>query len=176
MFVTAQVTAVDGEPIADATVDVWHADTGGFYDLQDPNWNPDVMELRAVFKTDGHGRFRFRSIMPCAYPVPTDRPVGEMLRATNRNAMRLAHIHFRLSTSGYDTLITYVFVAGDEWLDAAASCHSAHRPATAVMVHVRPLRDETAGPLPYRNHHGARARPRTATAEGWTPCRWRLIL
>src|SRR5919199_1268856 len=26
LFVTAQVTAVDGEPIAGATVDVWHAD------------------------------------------------------------------------------------------------------------------------------------------------------
>ena len=120
LFVTAQVTAVDGAPIAGATVDVWHADADGHYDLQDPHWNPDVMKLRAVFTTDGNGRFRFRSIMPCAYPVPTDGPVGEMLTATNRNAMRPAHIHFRVSAPGYDTLITHVFVAGDEWLESDA--------------------------------------------------------
>jgi hydroxyquinol 1,2-dioxygenase len=120
LFVTAQVTGVDGQLIAGATVDVWHADADGHYDLQDPNWSPDVMKLRAVFTTDGNGRFRFRSIMPCAYPVPTDGPVGEMLRATNRNAMRPAHIHFRVRAPGYDTLITHVFVAGDEWLESDA--------------------------------------------------------
>jgi hydroxyquinol 1,2-dioxygenase len=120
LFVTARVTAVDGTPIASATVDVWHADADGHYDLQDPNWNPDMMKLRAVFTTDGDGRFRFRSIMPCAYPVPTDGPVGEMLGATNRNAMRPAHIHFRVSALGYDTLITHVFVAGDDWLELDA--------------------------------------------------------
>jgi hydroxyquinol 1,2-dioxygenase len=43
-----------------------------------------------------------------------------MLTATNRNAMRPAHIHFRVSAPGYDTLITHVFVAGDEWLESDA--------------------------------------------------------
>jgi hydroxyquinol 1,2-dioxygenase len=58
--------------------------------------------------------------MPCAYPVPTDGPVGELLRATKRNAMRPAHLHFRVRAPGYDTLITHVFVAGDEWLESDA--------------------------------------------------------
>ncbi len=120
LFVTAQVSRVDGEPIANATVDVWHADAEGFYDIQDPNWNPDTMKLRAVFRTDAEGRFSFRTIQPCAYPVPTDGPVGEMLQATNRHAMRPAHIHFMVSAPGYDTLITHVFVKGDEWLESDA--------------------------------------------------------
>ena len=120
LFVKAHVTGLHGEPIANATVDVWHADAEGFYDLQDPNWNPDAMKLRAVFKTDVEGRFSFRTIQPCAYPVPNDGPVGEMLQATNRNAMRPAHIHFRVQAPGYDTLITHVFVAGDEWLESDA--------------------------------------------------------
>jgi hydroxyquinol 1,2-dioxygenase len=101
-------------------VDVWHADAEGFYDLQDPNWNPDAMKLRAVFKTDIEGRFSFRTILPCAYPIPTDGPVGEMLTATNRSAMRPAHIHFMVSAPGYDRLITHIFVEGDEWLDSDA--------------------------------------------------------
>lgn len=120
LLVTAQVTGVDGKPIANATVDVWHADAEGYYDLQNPNWSPDEMKLRAVFKTNPDGRFSFRTIQPSAYPIPADGPVGEMLRATNRSAMRPAHIHFRVSAPGYDTLITHIFVAGDRWLESDA--------------------------------------------------------
>ncbi len=120
LLVNAQVTGVDGEPIVNATVDVWHADAEGFYDLQNPGWTPDEMKLRATFKTDVDGRFHFRTIQPCAYPVPTDGPVGAMLESTNRNAMRPAHIHFKISAPGYDTLITHVFVEGDPWLESDA--------------------------------------------------------
>jgi len=120
LFVKARVTGVDGTSIAGATVDVWHADAEGFYDLQDPSWTPDAMKLRAVFKTDIEGRFSFRTILPCAYPIPTDGPVGELLRATNRSAMRPAHIHFMVSAPRYDRLITHIFVEGDEWLDSDA--------------------------------------------------------
>jgi hydroxyquinol 1,2-dioxygenase len=120
LFVQGQVTGLNGEAIAGAAVDVWHADAEGHYDLQDPNWQPEAMKLRAVFTTDATGRFRFRTIQPCAYPVPTDGPVGDMLRATNRQAMRPAHIHFRVRAPGYDTLITHVFVEGDPWLESDA--------------------------------------------------------
>lgn len=120
LFVSAQVTDLDGDPIPDATVDVWHADAEGIYDLQNPGWSPDDTKLRAVFRTDAGGRFHFRTIQPCAYAVPDDGPVGEMLRATGRHAMRPAHIHFRVRAPGYDTLITHVFVEGDEWLESDA--------------------------------------------------------
>ena len=43
-----------------------------------------------------------------------------MLKATNRHAMRPAHIHFMVSAPGYDKLITHIFVEGDEWLDSDA--------------------------------------------------------
>src|ERR687885_913186 len=36
LFVTAQVTGVDGEPLSGPTVGVWHAGGDGHYDLQDP--------------------------------------------------------------------------------------------------------------------------------------------
>lgn len=120
LFVRARVAGVDAQPVANAAVDVWHADGEGLYDLQDPHWSPEKMRLRGVFMTDEDGRFSFQTIQPCAYSVPTDGPVGEMLRATNRVAMRPAHIHFRVRAAGYDTLITHVFVAGDEWLESDA--------------------------------------------------------
>ncbi len=120
LFVRARVTGVDGQPVAHAAVDVWHADAEGLYDLQDASWSPETMKLRGVFATDADGRFSFRTIQPCAYAVPTDGPVGEMLRATGRVAMRPAHVHFRVQAPGYDTLITHVFVDGDEWLERDA--------------------------------------------------------
>jgi hydroxyquinol 1,2-dioxygenase len=120
LLVTIRVTNLEGEPIGDAAVDVWHADAEGLYDVQDANWNADNMRLRGVFRTDATGHASFRTIMPSAYPVPTDGPVGEMLRATNRHAMRPAHIHFMISAPGYDRLVTHVFVEGDEWLDSDA--------------------------------------------------------
>jgi hydroxyquinol 1,2-dioxygenase len=119
-FVTARVTSVEGEPIPNATVDVWHADAEGGYDVQNPSWSPDAMKLRAAFETNAEGCFHFRTILPCAYPIPTDGPVGDMLRATKRSAMRPAHIHFLVCAPGYETLITHIFVEGDEWLDADA--------------------------------------------------------
>jgi hydroxyquinol 1,2-dioxygenase len=119
LFVDAQVHS-DGQPLADAVVDVWQADSEGFYDVQDPNWTLDEAELRAVFRTDKQGRISFRSILPKSYPIPTDGTVGDMLRATKRSPMRPAHMHFRVAKPGYDTLITHVFVEGDEYLDSDA--------------------------------------------------------
>jgi protocatechuate 3,4-dioxygenase beta subunit len=48
--------------------------------------------------------------------VPTDGPVGELLRAQYRHPYRPAHIHFLGFRPGYKTLITQVFVDDDEHL------------------------------------------------------------
>jgi hydroxyquinol 1,2-dioxygenase len=58
--------------------------------------------------------------VPCSYPIPTDGPVGELLRATRRSAMRPAHIHFMIAAPGKHTLVTHVFVAGDPHLASDA--------------------------------------------------------
>ena len=117
-FVSALVKSAAGKPIAGATVDVWQAGADGFYDVQHPEWQE--MKLRAVFKTDAEGRFRLRTIKPCSYPVPTDGPVGDMLRALHQNPYRPAHLHCMIQAEGYDRLITHVFVEGDPYLDSDA--------------------------------------------------------
>jgi hydroxyquinol 1,2-dioxygenase len=43
-----------------------------------------------------------------------------MLKATNRHPWRPAHVHFMISSPGYETLVTHVFVAGDQYLDSDA--------------------------------------------------------
>ena len=118
LFVRAVVRGRDGEPVADAEVDVWEADAEGFYDVQ--RTGLDRPQGRAVFRTDGEGRLWFRGVMPVAYPIPTDGPVGVMLRATKRHPWRPAHVHFMIQAPGYETLITHVFRDGDRYLDSDA--------------------------------------------------------
>ncbi len=99
-------------------VDVWQSDDDGFYDVQRPELASAA--LRGRFRADAAARIWFRTIQPAAYPIPYDGPVGDMLRATNRHPWRPAHVHFMISSPGYETLVTHVFAAGDEYLDSDA--------------------------------------------------------
>jgi protocatechuate 3,4-dioxygenase beta subunit len=116
LFVTCEVVDVDGRPIEGADVDVWQSSPEGFYENQDDSQAD--MNLRGKFTTDASGRFSFRSVKPAGYPVPTDGPVGEMLRAQHRHPYRPAHIHFLAFKPGFKTLITQVFVDDDEHLES----------------------------------------------------------
>src|SRR5271165_1455056 len=99
-------------PIAGATLDVWQAATNGLYENQDES-QPDY-NLRGQFQTDEAGTYDLVALMPTPYPVPTDGPVGDLLRVARRHPYRPAHIHFIVSKPGYETLVTQVFVDGDK--------------------------------------------------------------
>lgn len=116
LFVTCEVVDVAGRPIAGLDVDVWQSSPVGLYENQDDTQAD--MNLRGKFTTDAAGRFAFRSVKPAGYPVPTDGPVGDLLRAQKRHPFRPAHIHFLGFKSGYKTLITQVFVDDDEHLES----------------------------------------------------------
>jgi alcohol dehydrogenase class IV/protocatechuate 3,4-dioxygenase beta subunit len=114
LWVDVRVTDVGGDPVDDAVVDVWQANQDGFYDLQLPDLDGPV--LRARFRTDGQGRLRFWTILPSAYPIPVDGPVGEMIEATGRHPWRAPHLHFLIAKPGFRQLITQLFVAGGPYL------------------------------------------------------------
>jgi hydroxyquinol 1,2-dioxygenase len=118
LFVQATVRGIGGEAVPHAEVDVWEADADGFYDVQRPELTGP--QGRAVFRTDGEGRLNFKAVLPVAYPIPTDGPVGRMLTAVNRHPWRPAHVHFIVKAPGYETLITHVFCDGDAYLDSDA--------------------------------------------------------
>ncbi|MDY0747798.1 intradiol ring-cleavage dioxygenase [Paucibacter sp. R3-3] len=116
LFVNCTVRGLDGEPIAGAIVDTWQADDDGFYDVQVAGL--EQHRARGTLRTDEAGRFWFQSVLPVAYPIPTDGPVGAMLVATGRHPWRPAHVHFLIRAPGYETLTTHVFRAGDPYLDS----------------------------------------------------------
>lgn len=103
-----------GEAIPHAVVDIWQSDDDGLYDVQ--RLDLAAAQGRGVLTSDAEGAFWFRSVVPVPYPIPTDGPVGELLRASQRSAWRPAHLHFRIRAAGYDTLITHVFRRGDPHL------------------------------------------------------------
>ena len=115
MFVSGSVATLDGTPLANAIVDVWHSDVDGYYDVQHAD---DGLVARARLRTDDQGRFAFWSIKPAAYPIPHDGPVGKMLEAQGRHPWRPAHVHFMIEAPGHEKLVTHVFVAGDTYLDS----------------------------------------------------------
>jgi catechol 1,2-dioxygenase len=115
--VTGRVVSVDGTPLPGATLDVWQANDQGFYDVQQPGVQPRG-NGRGLFTADSEGRFWFRTIVPSYYPIPTDGPVGELLKATGRHAFRPAHIHFIASATGHRDLTTHIFVAGSEYIES----------------------------------------------------------
>ena len=117
MLVTGSVSSVDARPLAGATVDVWHSDDDGYYDVQQLE-KLGSLAMRARFHTDADGRFHFWSIKPAPYPIPHDGPVGQMLEAQSRHPWRPAHVHFMISAPGFEQLVTHVFVAGDQYLDS----------------------------------------------------------
>ena len=106
----------DGQPVSNATIDVWQADDEGFYDVQKENLNH--AQARGVLHSKVDGSFNFKSIVAEAYPIPMDGPVGTMLEATRRSPWRPAHLHFMIKADGYETLITHVFKKGDSYLQS----------------------------------------------------------
>ncbi|GAA4719583.1 dioxygenase family protein [Phytohabitans rumicis] len=118
-LVTGVVRGADGVPLPGASVDVWQCDQDGFYDVQVPDAQP-AGNGRGLFTTDADGRFRFRTVVPSHYPIPTDGPVGQLLRATGRHPYRPAHIHLIGAAQGHLPVTTHVFVAGGPYLDSDA--------------------------------------------------------
>jgi catechol 1,2-dioxygenase len=112
------VRTPDGQPIADALLDVWHADATapGSYSNIHPG-QPDF-NLRGKLQTDEQGRFELRTIRPAPYRIPDQGPTGRLLQALGRHSWRPAHIHVKLSADGYQPLTTQLYFQGDEFLDS----------------------------------------------------------
>ncbi len=117
-LVRGRVRSLDGQPLAGAQLEVWQADAQGKYDVQYEDL--DHAQARGILLADAQGCFEFRTIVAEPYPIPTDGPVGELLRATHRHPWRPAHLHFRVAAAGHETLVTHVFREGDPYLDSDA--------------------------------------------------------
>jgi len=117
-FYSGRVLSASGQPLENALLDIWSGDGDGDYDMQIPG--ETGMKARGRIRTDAAGRYWFRSIRPTFYPVPTDGPVGVMLRRMGRHPNRPGHIHMIVSAEGHRPVTTHLFVAGSQYLDSDA--------------------------------------------------------
>lgn len=112
-------TVIDlrGNPIAGARIDVWSDNAEGFYDVQQPGIQPK-WNNRGIFVTGADGRYSFVGIKPVSYPIPDDGPVGQMLGHLGRHPYRPAHMHYRVTANGFQTVVTHTFVGDDTYLQS----------------------------------------------------------
>lgn len=110
-WVEGSVSDEDGNAVPGARLEVWEADDDGRYDVQ---YEGDRLAARGHLFTEDDGSFRFWALTPTPYPIPDDGPVGRLLAATRRSSMRAPHLHFLVSAAGLRTLVTHIFVAGDD--------------------------------------------------------------
>lgn len=114
-WVEGTVRDTHGDPVPGARIEVWEADEDGFYDVQ---YDDARTAGRGRLVSGPDGGFRFWAVTPTPYPIPHDGPVGRMLAATGRSPMRASHLHFMVSAPELRTLVTHIFVRGDELLDS----------------------------------------------------------
>jgi hydroxyquinol 1,2-dioxygenase len=116
-WVEGTVTDTDSKPVPHALIEVWEADQDGLYDVQ---YDDGRVAARGHLYSDAGGRYCFWGVTPTPYPIPHDGPVGRLLAAAGRSPMRAAHLHFMVKADGFRTLVTHIFVRGDELLDRDA--------------------------------------------------------
>jgi catechol 1,2-dioxygenase len=109
------VTDLDGAPLEDAQVELWHADDDGYYSQFAPGipeWN-----LRGTITTGADGRFAFHTIKPAPYQIPTDGSCGALIAAAGWHAWRPAHLHLKVSAPGKQLITTQLYFEGGEHVE-----------------------------------------------------------
>ena len=114
MFLEGRVFDSQGQPLAGATVDLWHANTKGTYSFFDQSQSEYNLRRRII--TDAEGRYRARSIVPSGYGCDPRGPTQECLDLLGRHGQRPAHVHFFISAPGQRHLTTQINLSGDQYL------------------------------------------------------------
>ncbi|KAJ6568404.1 intradiol ring-cleavage dioxygenase [Mycena vulgaris] len=118
MWVEGKVLDTKGNPIPNCLIDTWETDGHGLYDTQyAQRGGPDC---RGRLHTTADGSFFFRAIVPVSYPIPSDGPVGKMVKSLGRHVYRPAHLHMMLEAPGFEKLVTAFYFKGDPYLTSDA--------------------------------------------------------
>lgn len=99
---TGRVLSASGEPVRDATIEIWQCDANAVYlhtRDSDPKRDQQDRHFQGFgrFTTGASGEYRFRTIKPVPYP---GRPSP--------------HIHVKIKRNGRDVLTTQIFIRHHE--------------------------------------------------------------
>lgn len=113
LHMTGHVTGPDGEPVKNAILHVWHANSQGWYSHFDPTGEQTPFNNRARIKLGDEGVYSFHSKMPHGYSVPPAGATDVLMQALGRHGNRPAHVHFFVEAPGYRTLTTQINFGDD---------------------------------------------------------------
>ena len=134
IYIDGQVVDTAGNPIEDAVVDLWQANAAGRYrHPYDPNSAPldENFQGWAIVPTGQNGGFRFRTVIPGAYPA-------------SRNWTRPPHIHFKIAKRGYAELVTQMYFPDME-LNLQDRLLQAKRPEERTLMIASKNKDKIDG-------------------------------
>jgi catechol 1,2-dioxygenase len=121
LVIRGTVTGPDGNPVAGAVVEAWHANSKGFYSHFDPTGAQTDFNLRGAVKTGVDGKYEFRTLMPVGYGCPPHGATQQLLNGLARHGNRPAHVHFFATSPAHRKLTTQINIEGDPliWDDFA---------------------------------------------------------
>lgn len=98
-------------PVVGATVDIWHCDHQGAYDVKTPDEKiaPENYRFRGITQTGKDGRFVVETIVPGRYSIPPGLEGFEQYAGQTRPA----HIHLTIVHPIYVPLTTQIYFTGD---------------------------------------------------------------
>lgn len=113
LIITGVIKNEAGDPLPGALIDVWHADTRGFYSHFDPTEQNAPFNNRRKIRVGSDGRYEVTTIMPSGYACPPDGSTDRLMTLLGRHAARPAHVHFFADADGYRHLTTQINIADD---------------------------------------------------------------
>nr|WP_263587560.1 dioxygenase [Sphingopyxis sp. GC21] len=113
LTMSGRVSGPDGEPVENAILHVWHANSKGFYSHFDPTGAQSPFNNRRRIRLGADGRYAFHSKMPQGYSVPPGGAADQLMTALGRHGNRPAHVHFFIEAPGYRTLTTQINFGDD---------------------------------------------------------------
>ena len=127
IIVTGRVLDEDARPLPRTLVEIWQANAGGRYihkiDQHPAPLDPNFFGGGRCI-TDAHGRFRFLTIKPGAYPW-----------GNHTNAWRPNHIHFSVFGHHFaNRLVTQMYFPGDPLLAFDPIFHAVPEKARERMI------------------------------------------
>lgn len=113
LTMSGRITGPDGEPVKNAILHVWHANSKGFYSHFDPTGEQSPFNNRRRIRLGDDGRYAFHSKMPRGYSVPPEGSAEALMKLLGRHGDRPAHVHFFIEAPGYRTLTTQINFGDD---------------------------------------------------------------
>jgi len=129
-------------PVAGATVDLWHCDHRGAYDIKTPDEKiaPEQYRFRGIAQTGKDGRFVVESIVPGRYDIPPGLDGLERYAGQTRPA----HIHVTIVHPMYLPVTTQIYFKGDTYI--AKDPWAKH---SRVIVDLKRLGGSAAGSIEF---------------------------